>query len=114
MINALKSFKGGVAVPHHKHTENCQTVKMILPKKVVIPMLQHIGAPCNPLVKKGDKVKVGQKIGDRHRSRSLRSLRFRSQSPFFSILKWDILLRTALNANFSEDHYFFKWVQSPI
>ena len=27
-------------------------------------MSQHIGAPCQPLVKKGDYVKVGQKIGD--------------------------------------------------
>ena len=31
---------------------------------VVIPMSQHIGAPCKPLVKKGDLVTVGQKIGD--------------------------------------------------
>lgn len=34
------------------------------PDIVVIPMSQHIGAPCNPLVKKGDPVTVGQKIGD--------------------------------------------------
>ena len=27
-------------------------------------MSQHIGAPCKPLVKKGDQVKVGQLIGD--------------------------------------------------
>ena len=34
------------------------------PDIVVIPMSQHIGAPCKPLVKKGDLVTVGQKIGD--------------------------------------------------
>lgn len=34
------------------------------PDVVVIPMSQHIGAPCRPLVKKGDQVAVGQKIGD--------------------------------------------------
>ena len=34
------------------------------PDLLVIPMSQHIGAPCNPLVKKGDRVLVGQKIGD--------------------------------------------------
>lgn len=34
------------------------------PKTVVIPMSQHIGAPCKPLVAKGDTVTVGQKIGD--------------------------------------------------
>ncbi len=31
---------------------------------VVIPLLQHIGAAGEPLVKKGDKVKKGQKIGE--------------------------------------------------
>lgn len=51
-------------MPHHKHTSEMSTVTMPIPKKVVIPMLQHIGAPCTVLVKKGDKVKVGQKIGD--------------------------------------------------
>ena len=39
-------------------------MKRIMPKQVVIPMLQHIGAPCTPLVKVGDTVKRGQKIGD--------------------------------------------------
>ena len=34
------------------------------PDILVIPMAQHIGAPCKPLVKKGDRVLVGQKIGD--------------------------------------------------
>jgi len=57
-------FKGGAAVPHLKRTENCETVKMKVPEKVVIPMLQHIGAPCEPCVKKGDQVKVGQVIGN--------------------------------------------------
>ncbi|HOM43185.1 MAG TPA: electron transport complex subunit RsxC, partial [Bacillota bacterium] len=31
---------------------------------VVIPMQQHIGAPCEPIVQAGDEVKVGQKIGE--------------------------------------------------
>lgn len=64
MIKALKSFKGGIKPGHHKETSEMETVKMPLPSKVVIPMLQHIGAPCMPLVKKGDRVLVGQKIGD--------------------------------------------------
>lgn len=34
------------------------------PDILVIPMSQHIGAPCLPLVKKGDIVTLGQKIGD--------------------------------------------------
>ena len=34
------------------------------PAEVCIPMSMHIGAPCKPLVAKGDTVKVGQLIGD--------------------------------------------------
>ena len=59
-----KMLKGGAAVPHLKRTENCETVKMKVPEKVVIPMLQHVGAPCEPCVQKGDEVKVGQVIGN--------------------------------------------------
>lgn len=36
---------------------------MPIPAEVCIPMSMHIGAPCQPLVKKGDYVKVGQLIG---------------------------------------------------
>jgi electron transport complex protein RnfC len=36
----------------------------ITPEQVVIPMQQHIGAPCSPLVQVGDHVLLGQKIGD--------------------------------------------------
>lgn len=63
MAKTLKAFKGGVRPGHHKKTSELQTVGMPLPSKVVIPMLQHIGAPCTPIVKKGDRVLVGQKIG---------------------------------------------------
>ena len=56
-------FKGGVSVPHRKNTEDSKTIKMQIPDKIVIPMVQHIGAPCDPIVKKGDEVKVGQVIG---------------------------------------------------
>jgi len=58
-----KYFKGGAAVPHRKNTAEYETVSMGVPRKVVIPMLQHIGAPCEAVVKKGDQVKVGQVIG---------------------------------------------------
>lgn len=60
----LNAFRGGIRPGHHKMTSELQTVTMPLPSKVVIPMLQHIGAPCTPIVKKGDRVLVGQKIGD--------------------------------------------------
>ena len=34
------------------------------PARVVIPLSQHIGAPCKPIVQKGDLVLAGQKIGE--------------------------------------------------
>lgn len=56
--------RGGVKVPHNKNTENCKIIRMPAPEKAVLPMQQHIGAPCTPTVKVGDTVKVGQVIGD--------------------------------------------------
>lgn len=53
-----------IRVSHEKHTSGCATEIMAIPETVCISMSQHIGAPCEPLVKKGDYVKVGQKIGD--------------------------------------------------
>lgn len=49
---------------HYKNTAGCETEVMPIPDVVKISMSQHIGAPCKPLVAKGDAVKVGQLIGD--------------------------------------------------
>lgn len=54
----------GIHVPHHKNTMDKPTEAIPTPDTVLISMAQHIGAPCKPLVAKGDDVKVGQKIGD--------------------------------------------------
>ena len=58
-------FFGGI---HPKYNKEMSTVvttfHRIQPKQVVIPMQQHIGAPCKPLVAVGDRVLLGQKIGD--------------------------------------------------
>ena len=53
-----------IHVGHHKDTADCESVVIPVPEKVYISMSQHIGRPCQPLVKKGDLVKVGQRIGD--------------------------------------------------
>ena len=63
----VMKFRGGIDPGHHKETAELETVRMPLPSRVIIPMLQHVGAPCVPLVKKGDRVFVGQKIGDSDR-----------------------------------------------
>ncbi len=62
----LKPFRsrGGVKAPHRKHTWNNESVVMPPPSEVIICMSQHIGAPCTPVVKAGDEVKVGQTVGD--------------------------------------------------
>ena len=49
---------------HYKNTASSATQTMPIPDIVKISMSQHIGAPCNPLVQKGDRVLVGQLIGD--------------------------------------------------
>ena len=53
-----------IHVPHHKNTAGLETEVMPIPDVVKICMSQSIGAPCKPLVEKGDYVKVGQRIGD--------------------------------------------------
>ena len=58
-------FFGGIHPKYNKEmSTQVTTFHTITPKQVVIPMQQHIGAPCTPLVNVGDKVLRGQKIGD--------------------------------------------------
>ena len=64
VLKAVKKVRGSVKVAHHKNTAETEVVRLPVPQKVTIPMQQHIGAPCEPLVKVGDKVAVGQLIGD--------------------------------------------------
>ena len=59
------SFFGGVHPKENKRYARDKEIQAYPePDILVIPMQQHIGAPCKPLVKKGDLVTVGQKIGD--------------------------------------------------
>ena len=58
-------FFGGVHPKYNKEMSTTVTeFRTITPTQVVIPMQQHIGAPCSPLVQVGERVKLGQKIGD--------------------------------------------------
>lgn len=59
-----KKHLPGIHVEHYKNTMDFETVRMPLPDKVYISMVQHIGAACKPKVVVGDFVKVGQVIGD--------------------------------------------------
>lgn len=61
----LKFFKGGVHPrDNKKYTSEKKIENSLIPEKVIIPVRQHIGAPCTPVVKKGDRVKKGQVIAD--------------------------------------------------
>jgi len=58
-----KGFRGGVHPPEWKHlSENKAIQELPLPEKVIIPLQQHIGAPAETIVEKGDTVKKGQTI----------------------------------------------------
>ncbi len=58
-------FFGGIHPKENKrYSSERETVEFPAPDVLVIPLSQHIGAPCKPLVKKGDRVLMGQKIGD--------------------------------------------------
>lgn len=56
--------KGGVHPEEYKLSHEVATVAAELPKVAVFPLGQHIGAPTKPVVKRGDKVKVGTLIAE--------------------------------------------------
>lgn len=61
----LKTFKGGIHPAEYKDLTQQAPIRVAkVPSRVIIPLQQHTGAPCEPLVAKGDKVRAGQKIGD--------------------------------------------------
>jgi len=58
-------FFGGIHPKYNKEmSTGITSFVSITPAQVIIPMQQHIGAPCTPLVQVGDQVLRGQKIGD--------------------------------------------------
>jgi electron transport complex protein RnfC len=59
-----KTFRGGIHPPYNKELASSKSIRTApVPGEVLIPLSQHIGAPNEPLVKAGDRVVVGQKIG---------------------------------------------------
>lgn len=61
----LKTFPtGGVHPSENKLTAGIPIEYLPVPGNVVIPLAQHIGAPANPVVAKGDTVKTGQLIAE--------------------------------------------------
>ena len=62
---SVLTFKGGVHPKDGKILSKTKAIQELLPTgEIVIPLSQHIGAPANPIVAVGDRVLVGQKIGE--------------------------------------------------
>ena len=60
-----RTFKGGIHPNSNKEFTKDKAIELLkAPDFVILPMSMHIGAPCEPLVKKGDYVYLGQKIGE--------------------------------------------------
>ena len=62
---ATDGWYGGIhPVEGKEPTEHLSLVRFPEPETVIIPMSMHLGAPATPIVNVGDKVKLGQKIGE--------------------------------------------------
>lgn len=57
--------KAGIRVPLNKEVTAHKPIEVApVPKKVILPLLQHSGEAARPLVQIGDRVKTGDKIGE--------------------------------------------------
>ena len=64
--SSMRTFPiGGIHPSDNKQWSKDKAIEILeLPDSVAVPMIQHIGAPATPIVKKGDKVLTGQLIGE--------------------------------------------------
>ena len=66
ILDGLRTFgRGGIHPEPEKHATSWRPIETPpAPAEVRLPLLQHVGAPAEPLVKKGDRVRRGQKIAE--------------------------------------------------
>lgn len=65
IIEATHKGRGGVHPEYHKDlARNSAVAEVPLPKLLRVSMSQHLGAPAKSLVKRGDEVLRGQRIGE--------------------------------------------------
>ena len=58
------TFAGGIHPPERKSLAEEVPIEILpTPKLISVPLLQHLGAPCEALVKNRDVVELGQMIG---------------------------------------------------
>jgi len=64
-LEGLRSFPRGIRPPHRKKYAQADPIELFMPKQsLVIPLVQHIGAPCAPTVQPRQDVRFGEKIAD--------------------------------------------------
>jgi len=64
-VRGLKSFPRGVHPPHRKKYAEAAPIAMFMPTgQLLVPFVQHIGAPCEPIVKPRQQVAFGEMIAD--------------------------------------------------
>jgi electron transport complex protein RnfC len=65
LAQSKRSFGGGVHPPERKHLSAEAAIEVVpTPKEVRIPLLQHLGAPCEPTVKARTEVSLGDVVGE--------------------------------------------------
>ncbi len=64
IARGVKSFARGIHPPHRKYTESAAIEPFAPTTDLVVPMAQHIGAACTPVVKAREEVAIGDKIAD--------------------------------------------------
>ena len=64
LLTDKPTFRGGIHPPDSKLTRDSEIRDIPPTGSLVIPLSQHIGAPAEPVVEEGDRVKRGQKIGE--------------------------------------------------
>jgi electron transport complex protein RnfC len=63
-LNRVHAFPRGIHPPHRKYTES-DPIQVFSPENdLLIPLAQHIGAACEPLVKPKQEVTLGEVIAD--------------------------------------------------
>ena len=62
---SARTFDGGIHPPEHKERGEKRAIEVFdAPEILVVPLVQHLGAPARACVGKGDEVLAGQRIGD--------------------------------------------------
>ena len=63
-MRRVYGFHGGIHPAENKHQSLGSRIRVAgIPRQLILPLSQHIGAPARPVVAVGDRVRRGQGIG---------------------------------------------------